>query len=612
MGRAVSLDSSNAAFHSDLGIAYRELGHLDDAIDLFQQAVQLAPDDALVQYDLGALLQQRRDPLGARLRFQQAVRLQPDFAEAWNDLGIAQQSLGELDEAAACFERLMALVPTMSGAHFNLGNVRLAQGRLMEAITCYARSLELQPRFVEAMNNLGTALHKLGRLDHARNAYETALQICPEFVDARNNLGALLSLLGHSGQAETCFRESLAIDPQSVPAFNNLAGLLQSQMRLDEAERLLRQALAIDPGAIDALGNLANVLALQGHREEAAEFYRRAIEIVPHPRLRIHAATMLPPIYQSVEEIHDCRATLESNLARLLDDGAGLDPANEPIPVNFLVAYQGLDDCRLARRVAELYRMPGKPVVDSFPGSAWERAATQALPAVSAVTQEVAPEKDARQSLEGGAFAGCKDGARAWERGIAPAPHFAARPEKIRIGFVSKFLRDHTIGDLLKGIIRNLSRSDFDVTVFLVGEAFDGTVSFLQACADRFVSLPEDVALARQIIAAAGLDVLVYPDIGMDPVSTALAYSRLARVQCTTWGHPVTTGIPTIDYFISSKLIEPAGAAAHYSEQLVLLDSLPTFYYRPFCGGAEAVAADRREEARREFGLSHDAHVYLC
>jgi predicted O-linked N-acetylglucosamine transferase (SPINDLY family) len=601
LGRAVSLDSSNAAFQSDLGTLYRELGRIDEAIDYLQQAVQLAPADAQVQYALGAALQQRQDPIGAKLRFQQAVRLRPEFAEAWNDLGIVHQWLGELDESGACFERLIAIVPELSGAHFNLGNVRLAQGRLLDSIACYARAIERQPRSVEALNNLGTALHKLGRVEQARHAYETALKMQPSFVDARINLGALLNFLGRTAQAEACFREALAIDPRSIAAYNNLAGVLQSQLHLDDAERLLREALRLDPGAVDALGNLANVLTLQGRMDEAGECYRRAIEFAPHPRLRIHAATMLPPIYQSVDEIELGRENLKSNIARLLDDGVRLDPTEGPIPVNFLVAYHGFNDCELARTVARLYAISDQSSADSFPGSAWERTAMQALPAVNAVNDNgPISGMDARQSLERSAFPG-----RAWERG-----------GKFRIGFLSKFLRDHTIGDLLKGIIHNLSRTDFEVTVFLVGDVVDETVTFLRASADQFICLPEDVAAARQIVADAGLDVLFYPDVGMDPTSSALAFSRLALVQCTTWGHPVTTGFPTMDYFISSKLIEPAGAAAHYSEKLVVLDSLPAYYYRP-----EAIANDpqptetisrQKEAARREFGLPRDASIYLC
>ena len=64
-------------------------------------------------------------------------------------------------------------------------------------------------------------------------------------------------------------------------------------------------------------------------------------------------------------------------------------------------------------------------------------------------------------------------------------------------------------------------------------------------------------------------------------MSYALAFSRLAPVQCVTWGHPVTTGIPTLDYFISSDLLEADGAEDHYTERLVRLKTLPIYYYRP-------------------------------
>ena len=49
----------------------------------------------------------------------------------------------------------------------------------------------------------------------------------------------------------------------------------------------------------------------------------------------------------------------------------------------------------------------------------------------------------------------------------------------------------------------------------------------------------------------------IYLDVGMDPMTYFLAFARLAPVQCVTWGHPVTTGVPNMDYFISSDLLEP-------------------------------------------------------
>jgi protein O-GlcNAc transferase len=68
--------------------------------------------------------------------------------------------------------------------------------------------------------------------------------------------------------------------------------------------------------------------------------------------------------------------------------------------------------------------------------------------------------------------------------------------------------------------------------------------------------------------------VLLYPEVGMDPIAGRLAAQRLAPVQCVAWGHPETTGMPTMDYFLSAALMEPPDAAEHYTECLVRLPGL--------------------------------------
>jgi predicted O-linked N-acetylglucosamine transferase (SPINDLY family) len=98
--------------------------------------------------------------------------------------------------------------------------------------------------------------------------------------------------------------------------------------------------------------------------------------------------------------------------------------------------------------------------------------------------------------------------------------------------------------------------------------------------------------------------ILIFPEIGMDKVSAQLAAQRLAAVQCASWGHPVTSGFPAIDYFISSDLMEPADAADHYSERLIRLPNL-SIYYEP--SEAPPVGIDRAQ-----LGLRASAVVYWC
>ena len=78
----------------------------------------------------------------------------------------------------------------------------------------------------------------------------------------------------------------------------------------------------------------------------------------------------------------------------------------------------------------------------------------------------------------------------------------------------------------------------------------------------------------RQAISDAAPHVLLYPEVGMDMIVGWLAAQRLAPVQCVAWGHPETTGMPTIDYFLSSDFMEPPDAATHYTESLVRMPHL--------------------------------------
>jgi predicted O-linked N-acetylglucosamine transferase (SPINDLY family) len=123
--------------------------------------------------------------------------------------------------------------------------------------------------------------------------------------------------------------------------------------------------------------------------------------------------------------------------------------------------------------------------------------------------------------------------------------------------------------------------------------------------ADRYVSLPLDLDRIRHAIESAALDVVFFADIGMDPLTYFLAFWRLAPIQMVTWGHSVTSGIDTIDYYVSADAIEAVGSEKYYTEKLVRLPGyfMPR-YRRP------ALQAPRR--SREQLGLRDGRHLYFC
>jgi len=158
--------------------------------------------------------------------------------------------------------------------------------------------------------------------------------------------------------------------------------------------------------------------------------------------------------------------------------------------------------------------------------------------------------------------------------------------EKIKIGFVSAYFKDHTISKLFKGLIFNLDKSIFDTNVFHLDNGNEIDDEFFEKEKEnkiKILKLPKLFKEKVNFILNQNLDIIFYPDIGMSTQLYYLTFLRLGKKQITSWGHPETTGNFNMDYFLSSKLLEInfEEAQKHYSEQLLLSDYLPMYFFKP-------------------------------
>lgn len=154
------------------------------------------------------------------------------------------------------------------------------------------------------------------------------------------------------------------------------------------------------------------------------------------------------------------------------------------------------------------------------------------------------------------------------------------KTDKIKIGFISNNFRNHSVARDRTGVIKNLSKDIFDIHIIYFN-IYKDDIYFanlwnsgcknilLTGNFDNYIKQIEDL----------NLNILIYCDIGMQEETFMLAHCRLAPIQLTTWGHSETSGIDTIDYYISSSLYENVDCYNHYSEKLILHKSLCTFYY---------------------------------
>ena len=158
--------------------------------------------------------------------------------------------------------------------------------------------------------------------------------------------------------------------------------------------------------------------------------------------------------------------------------------------------------------------------------------------------------------------------------------------EKIKIGFISEFFSNHTIGKLFKGLIFNLDQKKFDPIVFHSKKDDHSPIfqEFVRAEIDskiKNIILPKGFQNRVDKIKRENLDIVFFPDIGMSTEFYYLSFIRFAKVQVTSWGHPITTSNNSIDYFLTSKLLETSDAEKRFSEKLLFSKYLPMYFYKP-------------------------------
>ena len=541
-----------------LGLIARQTGRRELAIELLGKSVALKPDFAHAHHNLGIALDENGQHALAAVHHRRAVELTPDHLDARIHFGNALLRERNFAAARVQFEKAVALNPQLAGAHGALGMALRALGDLPAAMTSYRRALELDPKLLAVQVNLGNALREAGRAEEAIDCYRRAVALQPDLAAAHNNLGSCLMDLGRNVEATACFERAVTLRPDYAQAQSNLGRALSDQGRDEEALARHMRALELDPNSADAHANYAFALHASGRRAEAIPHHERALALDPTMAKSRLALCMLQlrVLYDSAAEIEQCRAAYAAALRRLdaetrLEDLPILAEAiGGTLP--FYLAYQGMNDRDLQIQHGTLAC----------------RAMASVYPPVT----------------------------------VAPPP---VGDEPIRVGFVSGYFRHHSVWKIpLKGWLTQLDRKRFRLFGYYTKAQIDGETKIAAAHCDRFVQGPLPLARWRETILADRPHVLIYPEIGMEKITAQLAAQRLAATQCTSWGHPDTSGFPTIDYYLSSALMEPADGEAHYSERLIRLPDL-SFYYDPIAVPAMAIE-------RAGLGLRPNLPVYWC
>ena len=531
-----------------LAVEHHRSGRLAEAESIYLQVLTAAPNQSDALHLLGVLCSQRGQHDQAVEYIRRAIAFNPGQAVYYCNLAIAYRGQGRLDEAEASYRQALATQPNFADGWYNLGVVLRQQGRNSEAIDCYRKALDIQPNHADSLNNLGNVFIDQGQHEEAAGCFRRALEIQPRFCRALTNLGVVLRAQGKLDEAAACHQRALEIEPGYAKGHYNLGNVWNAAGRLPEAIACYRQALRLQPDYAKAHNSLGGALKDLGKPEEAAESYRRALELEPDQLLwQLRLTTLIPVVFENNEAIDAWRQ-------------------------QSLSAWEDLAARRARFAITELVTATSEPPLGLQYHGKDDRLLKEAYASIFANTFAEEP--------------------RAAGSGRGSIGFFVTRRHE------GAFLRS------MGGVLQQMTRGHFELVVICQPTGVAQLRAALPGDAIRIVAVPERLDQVAQAVREAQLDVLYHWEVGTDATNYFLPFLRLAPIQCTSWGLPETSGIAHLDYYLSSRLVEPDDADAHYTERLLLADTLLTYQRRRQLPDSP--------KSRTAFGFDASSHLYLC
>jgi protein O-GlcNAc transferase len=551
----------------DRAVGLHRAGQLTEATEIYEKIREQVPNHFDAIHLLGVIALQEGRLAEAQSLITSALGINPKDTAALNNLGTVHLRSHELELARVRFEQAVRWEPNSSSTLTNLGTVLRQMGRPREALAPLRRAYSADPNSAAVCNLLGACLLDIGDAHGAVSLFEAATRVEPEEADGWSNMAVALNAVGDHIRARECADKAVQIRPESSSALAALAAVEFEQGQLEAAIAIYQTAIALPNPSVQTLCAYANALWTGGRCSEAMDFLRQSKALDANNAVALWklAVSECRPFYETKADIEMSRHAFSEGLEALMtwfqsEHRSGAYAAvgtTQP----FYIAYQPFNNRDLLSRYGRVCSewMASMPLEASMPN----------------------------------------------DKAVWGSGNESPKDRKFRIGIASAHVRDHSVWNaIIKGWIRHLDKTRFEIWLFHLGTTSDEETSRGQSEVAHFEDRPKSLPAWGHAIRAARLDVLIYPEIGMDALTTQLAALRLAPVQAAAWGHPETTGLPTMDFYLSADGFEPEAAQDNYSELLVRLPNLGV------C--VEPLTPSLSIPDLKQFGLPSHEPLLLC
>lgn len=554
--RSVASGRVPAQFHVNLAVALETDGQIENALNALRNGVAQNRQDAFIYQALGVFLYNRSREKEALRALGKAARLNAELPRLDLMLGDIHLKNGDEDKALAHYKRHLAQVPTdravTSRAAYLLGMRRRHQ-EVIDLLMPFYEQGEHNP---DMLNNMGAALIALGRMNEAETFIMKAQEMDPTRWEFNANVAGLFLANQRIDAAIELFETLKQQDPDNPQRATDLALAYIRRGRMDDARREIDAVTSAHPDyapAWLALGLMHTAMVEYG---PAIEAFRKAVEVDP---MNFHANSNLALALKSTNQLDD--ADFHARICVNLPDYV------PPLFANAFQVFHSACDYEAVDELGDLREIVGQIPSEQLPGCVFDLMVhaedVESARWVAGVNRRYG---EALEEL-------------AAKNPLPPMPE-RGRHEKVRVGFLSSDLRNHSVGKHIMPLMEHYDRErvefygytawdvDYDPVHHKLAELMNGGMRKVADHPARNIA---------EVIRGDEIDILFELNGHTLGSRIDVIPYRAAPVQVEWLGFPFTTGLKDLDYFLVDKLVAPVDRSLMFEKPLMMPESWTTF-----------------------------------
>lgn len=429
------------------------------------------------------------------------------------------------------------------------------KGDFIKSLDLANQVVKQDPDNIPALLQLARSLKNTGNINLAIKTYNELIKKDRSVMDAYLELSSIYYNTKNYEPAMVVLIAASKVDDSNFDVLFRL-GLIYKVMRFNiQAIEMFIKAHNIQPNNPKVVQEICDLMYITHSADEAKKYYKKLYELDKLDGRLINQKTLCPTFFESAEQLDKWRSQYEKDLDELLNMDLELKkPLRESYQSSFQLIYQNRPNKELNVKYAKLMRKVYKPL--SF----------------------VAPH----------------------------IVNYKKEPgKKTRIGFILRYDATHVIADCFFLLFKKLLENDkFEALIFCTSqlEPKDELWNEYKSRGQAFF-MPYDVIESQKIIADQKPDIIIHPELGINNLAYFLAFARLAPVQCSFAGIPITSGLDTIDYYISNKYLEADNVQEDFTEKVILMENGSDF--------PDLKPLPTKFKTRSELNLPENKEIYM-